>query len=146
VEVAVSAPVDCVPFMALAPDQAPEAVQAVAFAEDQVSVAAAPLSIALGPTLSCTVGVGDLTETVVDWVAAPEGPLQVKLYVVAAFTVPLPCVPLDALAPDQPPEAVHSVALVADHVSVVLPPTGTVLGFALMLTTGTPSATDTVAD
>jgi hypothetical protein len=147
VELAVSAPVDCVPFTALAPDQAPEAMQAVASAEDQVRVALAPLSMALGPTLSRTVGVGDLTETVVDCcVELPEGPLQVKLYVVVAFTVPLLCVPLDALAPDQPPEAVHSVALVADHVIVVLSPTGTVLGFALMLTTGTASARDTVAD
>jgi hypothetical protein len=52
VEVAVSAPVDCMPFTALAPDHAPEAAQAVAFAEDQLRVALAPLSMALGPTLS----------------------------------------------------------------------------------------------
>ena len=34
--------------------------------DDQVKVALPPLVIALGPTLRLTVGVGDLTETVVD--------------------------------------------------------------------------------
>ena len=63
----------------MAPDQAPEAVQAVAFAEDQLRVALPPLAIALGPTLKLTVGVGDLTETVVDCVALPPGPLQLKV-------------------------------------------------------------------
>jgi hypothetical protein len=79
VEVAVSAPVDCEPLTALLPDQAPEAVQAVALAEDQLRVALPPLAIALGPTLKLTVGVGALTETVVDCVALPPGPLQVKV-------------------------------------------------------------------
>ncbi len=78
-EVAVSAPVDCEPLTALLPDQAPEAVQAVALAEDQLRVALPPLAIALGPTLKLTVGVGALTETVVDCVALPPGPLQVKV-------------------------------------------------------------------
>jgi hypothetical protein len=79
VAVAVRSPVDCEPFNALVPDQAPEAVQAVAFAEDQLSVALPPLAIALGPTLKLTVGIGALTETVVDCVALPLGPLQVKV-------------------------------------------------------------------
>ncbi len=74
-----SAPVDCEPLTALLPDQAPEAVQAVALAEDQLRVALPPLAIALGPTLKLTVGVGALTETVVDCVALPPGPLQVKV-------------------------------------------------------------------
>ena len=63
---AVSAPVDCEPLRALLPDQAPEAVQAVAWVDDQVSVELPPLAIALGPTLRLTVGSGALTETVVD--------------------------------------------------------------------------------
>ena len=62
----VSAPVDCVPFIALVPDQAPDAAQAVALVEDQVSVALPPLAMALGPTLSVTVGVGAWMETVAD--------------------------------------------------------------------------------
>jgi hypothetical protein len=76
---AVSAPVDCEPLRALAPDQAPEAVQAVALVADQVNVALLPLVIALGPTLKLTVGVGDLMETVVDWTAVPPGPEQVNV-------------------------------------------------------------------
>jgi hypothetical protein len=132
VEEAVRSPVDCEPFTALVPDQAPEAVQAVAFAEDQLSVALPPLAIALGPTLRLTVGIGDLTETVVDCVALPPGPLQVKVYVVLASTAPVDIVPLTALLPDQPPEAVHAVELVDDQVMVVLLPWETVLGFALI--------------
>jgi hypothetical protein len=64
--VAFTAPVDCEPLVALAPVQAPEALHAVALAEDQVNVALPPLATALGPTLRLTVGVGDLTETVAD--------------------------------------------------------------------------------
>jgi hypothetical protein len=79
VDVSVSAPVDCEPPSAFAPAQAPDAVQAVAFAETQVNVALAPLATVLGPTLNCTVGVGDLTDTVVAWVAEPPGPVQVKV-------------------------------------------------------------------
>jgi len=43
--VRVSAPVDCVPLVALAPCHAPEAVQLVAPVDDQVSVELAPLVI-----------------------------------------------------------------------------------------------------
>ena len=74
----VKAPVDWLPPTALAPDQAPEAEHEVAFLADHVRVALPPLVMALGPTLRLTVGVGDLTETVVDWVAVPPGPLQVN--------------------------------------------------------------------
>ncbi len=62
----VSAPVDCEPLVALVPDHPLEALQVVALADDQLSVALPPLVIALGPTLRLTVGTGDLTETVVD--------------------------------------------------------------------------------
>ena len=76
---AVSAPVDCEPLRALLPDQAPEAVQAVAWVDDHVRVALPPLAIALGPTLRLTVGSGALTETVVDCTALPAGPRQVNV-------------------------------------------------------------------
>ena len=76
---AVSAPVDCEPLRALLPDQAPEAVQAVAWVDDHVSVELPPLVMALGPTLRLTVGSGALTETVVDCTALPAGPRQVKV-------------------------------------------------------------------
>lgn len=76
---AVSAPVDWEPLIALLPDQAPEAVQAVAWVDDHVSVALPPLLMALGPTLRLTVGSGALTETVVDCTALPPGPEQVRV-------------------------------------------------------------------
>ena len=47
---------DCDPVIAFVPDQAPDALQVVAFVEDHVSVELAPLVIALGPTLKFTVG------------------------------------------------------------------------------------------
>lgn len=76
---AVSAPVDCEPLVALLPDHAPEAVQVVALAETQVSVALPPLVIALGPTLRLTVGTGVFTVTVADCAALPPGPVQVRV-------------------------------------------------------------------
>jgi hypothetical protein len=76
--VLLSAPVDCVPVRPLAPFQAPPAVQALAFAEDQLIVELLPLVMALGPTLSVTVGAADVTLTVVDCEAVPPGPMQVK--------------------------------------------------------------------
>ena len=56
------------------------------------------------------------------------------------------CEPLVALEPDQAPEAAQEVALVADQVSVELPPLATVLGAALKLTVGAGAVTETVAD
>ena len=70
---------DCDPLTGLAPDHAPEAVQAVAFVADQFRVALPPLVIALGPTLKVTVGVGDLMETLADWAAVPPAPVHVKV-------------------------------------------------------------------
>jgi hypothetical protein len=64
--------------MTLAPDQAPEARQVVAFVADQFKVALLPDVMALGPTLKFTVGVGDLIDTVADWEALPPGPVQVS--------------------------------------------------------------------
>jgi len=77
--VLVSAPVDCVPLTAFAPDQAPEATQEVAFVADQVNVALLPLFMALGPTLSVTVGADAFTETVADCAALPPAPVQVSV-------------------------------------------------------------------
>ncbi len=76
---AVSAPVDCEPLTDLAPDQAPEAVQAVALVDDQLKLALLPLVIVLGLADRATVGAGGVTETVVDWVALPPAPVQVKV-------------------------------------------------------------------
>jgi len=64
--------------MALLPDQAPEAVQAVAFVDDQANVDAAPLLTVLGVAEKLAVGVGAVTETVADCVALPPVPVQVS--------------------------------------------------------------------
>jgi hypothetical protein len=61
-------------------------------------------------------------------------------------SAPVDWVPLVALLPDQPPEAVQAVVLLEDHVRVELPPEAIVLGPALMLTVGADDVTDTVAD
>jgi hypothetical protein len=68
--------VDDEPLMALMPDQAPEAVQAVAFVDDQISDAALPLVIELGLALKLTVGAACLTDTVAVCAALPPGPVQ----------------------------------------------------------------------
>ena len=73
------APVDCEPLTALAPDQAPEAVHALALLEDHVRAALLPLTTVLGLAASATVGAGGVTDTVIDWVALPPAPLQVSV-------------------------------------------------------------------
>lgn len=73
------APVDWEPFTASAPAQPPEAVQAVAFVEDQLSAALLPLVIELGLACRLTVGAGDRTDTLADWAALPPAPVQVKV-------------------------------------------------------------------
>ena len=75
----VSAPVDWVPDTAFVPDQAPDAVQEVAFVAVQFNVALLPLVMALGPTLKLTVGAAALMETVADWVAVPPVPEQLSV-------------------------------------------------------------------
>jgi len=65
--VALSAPVPAVPLVGSLPDQPPEAVQLVAFVEDQLSVEAEPLLTVAGLALMFTVGRGgEDTLTVTD--------------------------------------------------------------------------------
>jgi hypothetical protein len=75
---AVSAPLDCEPLIALLPDQPPEAVQEVALVDDQLNVDALPLATVLGLAVKLTVGAGAFTETVADCVALPPLPVQVS--------------------------------------------------------------------
>ena len=64
---AVSAPVDWEPLKALEPDQAPDAVQLVAFVDDHANVDPVPLATVLGLALIVTVAAGlGLTVTVAD--------------------------------------------------------------------------------
>ena len=69
---------DCEPLTAFVPDQAPEAVQAVALLADQVKVALPPLAMVLGLADRATVGAGGVTVTVFDCVALPPAPVQVR--------------------------------------------------------------------
>jgi hypothetical protein len=76
---AVREPVVCDPLTGLAPDQDPEAVQAVALVADQVSVELPPLAIVLGLAARLTVGAGCVIETVADCAALPAVPVQVSV-------------------------------------------------------------------
>jgi len=66
------------PLVGSVPVQPPEAVQAVALVEDQVSVDVAPLLTVLGFAFMVTAGLGVLTVTVADWAALPPGPAHVS--------------------------------------------------------------------
>ena len=75
-----SAPVDSEPpVAALAPDQAPDAIQDVAWVADQVSIEPLPLATVLGLAEKLTVGAGVVTETVADWAALPPLPVQLRV-------------------------------------------------------------------
>jgi hypothetical protein len=79
VALALRVPVDCEPEVDLGPDQPPEAVQAVAFADIQVNEALLPLVIELGLAASRTVGAAAFTDTVADCAAVPPGPVQISV-------------------------------------------------------------------
>lgn len=77
---ALSAPLDCEPLIALLPDQPPVAVQDVALVDDHVSFDAPPLATVLGFALKPTVTVGcALTDTVADCTALPPAPVQLRI-------------------------------------------------------------------
>jgi hypothetical protein len=88
-------PVLCVPLTASVPDQPPEAVQAVAPVEVQVSTVLPPLGTMLGSALMVMVGAVDpaggaaLTVIVADWVALPPAPVHVNIYFVVVFRGPV---------------------------------------------------------
>jgi hypothetical protein len=76
-----SAPVLMLPLVAIVPDQPPEALQLVAFVEDQLSVAEEPLLMLAGLALSVRVGAGTTACPVVlgevIWLtAAPPQPIR----------------------------------------------------------------------
>ena len=77
--VAVTAGVFADPLVASAPLHPPEAVQDVAFVDDQVSADALPLATVLGFADSVMVGAGVVTETVAVCVALVLPPVQERL-------------------------------------------------------------------
>jgi hypothetical protein len=127
-----------VPLVANVPVQPPDAVQAVASVELQVSVAAPPLVMLVVETASAAVGVlAGATSTVTDLVSVvPPDPVHSSEYVVFWVSKPVLCVPLVATAPDQPPEAVHAVAFVELQLNVVEPPLVKFVEAALIETVG----------
>ena len=93
-----------------------------------------PLFTVLGLADRATVGVGCVTDTVVDWLALPPVPVQVSVYVAFAVSDPVVCDPLKALEPDHAPEAAQAVAFLDDQDRVAPVPLATVLGLALNVT------------
>jgi hypothetical protein len=72
--------------------------------------------------------------------------VQLKVKMVLCNNAPVLLVPLVALAPLQPADAAHDVALVEDQVKVELPPLPTAVGFALKVIVGKAAVTDTTTD
>jgi hypothetical protein len=123
----------------LLPDQSPEAVQLVASVELQVRVEEAPLATLVGLAVSVTVGEGGggaVTVTVAVLLSLPPAPLQVSVKSVVATNVPVDALPLVAIVPDHPPEAVQPVAFVELHVKVEAEPATMLAGFAVSVTIG----------
>jgi hypothetical protein len=135
-EVLVSAPVDHVPLVATAPCQPPEAVHAVACSVLQVKVDISPLAKVVGDAESVTTGVCDATATTVVCAAEPPGPEQVNMYLVSVVNGSVVVVPLIGCVPLQPPEAEHTCAFVAFHLSVAGVPGGTLGLIAWRVTAG----------
>jgi hypothetical protein len=77
--VAVRAGVVCEPAVASVPLQPPEAEQAVALVDDQVSADVAPLLTVAGLAARVTAGAGVVTDTIADCAALPPLPVQVRV-------------------------------------------------------------------
>ena len=77
-----------------------------------------------------------LTVTVTLCCAVPPVPLQLSVKSVVLESALVVVFPDVGLLPLQPPEALHDVAFVEDHVRVEVPSTFTAVGLALRLTVG----------
>jgi hypothetical protein len=84
-----------------------------------VTVVGFALKVAVGGSLTMTVTVAGLL--------VPPAPVHVRTNVASSPSAPVLRLPLAAKAPLQLPEAVHDVALVEDHFSVVEPPASIVV-------------------
>ena len=134
----VSAPVDCVPEVALPPLHAPEAVHEVALVLAHVSVELAPETTVVGFAVRVSVGAGFwlCRVTIVEALLEPSLFVQVSVKVVVAVIAGVVSDPDVALLPAQPPEAEHEAAFVALHVRVLVCPLVTAVGLALIWTAG----------
>jgi hypothetical protein len=117
-------------------------MHAVALVENQVSIEALPLAIVLGLSLKLTVGTagatdkGAVTVTVTVCVTDPWLPVQVNSYFVESKSAPVDQVPLVAIEPLQPPEALHASPWRAFQISIELSPLLIVVGVAVKVTAG----------
>lgn len=137
------------PVIARVPLQPPDAVQLVAFAADHEIVAAPPLVTDTGFADNDSVGAGEaVTLTTTFLVTVPPLPVQASVNVLLAVSAPVETlVPEVGLPPDQAPEAVHELALVADQLRFDAPPLATDTGLALNDSVGAgAAATVTVTD
>jgi hypothetical protein len=126
------------PETARAPVQSPLATQLVALVLLQAKVELPPLATLSGDAENVSVGAaaGACTITVTLADPLPPVPVHESEKVEFADSGPTLCVPLTALVPDHPPDAVQLVAFVADHVSVEEPPIATEVGLAVKVVTG----------
>jgi hypothetical protein len=129
------------PLAGSEPLQFPDAVQPVAFADDQVIMDDWPRSMAL--LLSTNVGAAGTTSVKLTELEAevPDVFVQDSVYVlVPTFDIVTVWLPLAARAPVQSavPEAVQLLASMEFHVSVAVPPTATAV--ALRVIVGTTAA------
>lgn len=125
------------PLNDLVPAHPPDAVQAVALADDQFSVVEPPLATVVGVAVSVTEGAaGCVTVTFTDCVVSPPAPVHVNANAEFAVKAPVDAVPDVALVPLQLPDAVHDVAFVEDQVSVAAEPATTAEGATVSVTVG----------
>jgi hypothetical protein len=87
--VALSAPVDSVPLVALVPLHAPEAVHDVALVELHVSVDNPPLATVVGFAVNVAVAAGAMLTVALAGLLVPPAPLHVNEKVVAAVRAPV---------------------------------------------------------
>jgi hypothetical protein len=107
----------------------------VALVELHVSVEAPPRATEVGFAASVTVAVPGTVTVTEATSLVPPAPLQVSTYDVVAVSEML-CVPLVALDPLQPPDAMHEVALAELQVNVEAPPLLIVVCAAFIETVG----------
>ena len=112
-------------------------MQLVAFVDDQARLVDEPLVTEAGVAVSVTVGAtGAVTVTEALAWPLPPAPLQLRLKVALAVSAAEFSLPLVALLPVQPPDAVHEVALLLLQVSAAAEPEMTLVGLALSVTVG----------
>ena len=98
----------------------------------------APLATLRGDAAKDSVGAaaGCRTMTVVVAELDPPAPVHARAKLEFALSGPTVCVPRVAFAPDHAPDATHELALVADQVSVDVPPAAMDVGLAVSEVTG----------